>query len=162
MIEPVSQTKTLPFSEESERAVLAAILLDSERHLPPTAGRLRPEDFYLGRHQRLFQAMLGLQEQGIEIDLRTLQARLEQQNVFNEVGGLAYIATLEVDLPDLGRVDQYVEIVKERSLRRHLLDICTRIYRNCQDGGLEGRAALDHAERALGNLRETEAVGQRS
>ena len=72
---------SLPHSEESERAVLAAILLDSECHLPPTAGRLRADDFYLGRHQRLFQAMLGLQEEGVEIDLRTLQARLEQQDI---------------------------------------------------------------------------------
>ena len=154
MIEPVSQSKTLPFSEESERAVLAAILLASERHLPPTAGRLRADDFYLGRHQRLFQAMLGLQEEGVEIDLRTLQARLEQQNVLNDVGGLAYIATLEVDLPDLGNVDQYIEIVKERSLRRRLIDACTQMYRNCQDGGLEAKDALDRAEQAILELGE--------
>ena len=44
----VNLEKTLPFSEESERAVLAAILLDSQRHLPPTAGRLDADDFYQG------------------------------------------------------------------------------------------------------------------
>ena len=61
MIEPVSQSKTLPFSEESERAVLAAILLDSERHLPPTAGRLRADDFYpeLARRVRDRAATVG-------------------------------------------------------------------------------------------------------
>ena len=157
MIEPLQQSKTAPFSEESERAVLAAVLLDPERHLPPTAGRLRVEDFYLARHQRLFEAMLGLQEEGVDIDLRTLQARLERQNIFNEVGGLAYIATLEVDLPDLSRVDQYVEIVKERSLRRRLIDTSTEIYRNCQDGGLEAKDALDRAEQSIMELGE-EAV----
>jgi hypothetical protein len=143
---------SLPHSKESERAVLAAILLDSERHLPPTAERLCAEDFYLGRHQRLFQAMLGLQEEGVAIDLRTLQARLEQQNVLNEVGGLAYIATLEVDLPDLGRVDQYVEIVKDRSLRRRLIDASSRIYHDCQEGGVAGGEALDCAKQALSRL----------
>ena len=157
MSEPLSQSKNLPHSEESERAVLAAILLDSERHLPPTAGRLRPDDFYLERHQRLFQAMIGLQEEGVEIDLRTLQARLEQLDLFDDVGGLAYIATLDVDLPDLGRVDQYIEIVKERSLRRRLIDACSRIYRNCQDGGLEAKEALDRAEQTIMEIGE-EAV----
>jgi len=163
MPEPLSQSKNLPHSEESERAVLAAILLDSERHLPPTTGRLHAEDFYLERHQRLYQAMIGLQEDGVEIDLRTLQARLEQQNVFEAVGGLAYIATLDVDLPDLGRVDQYIEIVKERSLRRRLIDACSQIYRDSQDGGLEAKEALDHAEKAIMGIgKEAVAKGFRS
>ena len=40
---------------------------------------------------------------------------------------------------------EYIEIVKERSLRRRLIDTCTEIYRNCQDGGLEAKQALDRA-----------------
>lgn len=159
MIDALLQQKTLPHSEESERAVLAAILLDPPRHLPTTAGRLRPEDFYAQRHQHLFRTMLDLQEDGVEIDLRTLQARLEQKKLFDEVGGLAYVATLDVDLPDLGRVEHYVEIVKERSLRRRLIAACSDIYRNCQDGGLEAKAALDRAEQAILELGE-EAIPQ--
>jgi replicative DNA helicase len=160
MIEAASlEQKTLPHSEESERAVLAAVLLDPLRHLPITAGRLNPEDFYSERHQRLFQTMLDLQEAGIEIDLRTLQASLEQQDRFQEVGGLAYIATLDVDLPDLGRVEQYVEIVKERSLRRRMIAAASDIYRNCQDGGLEAKEALDRAEQTMLELGE-EAIPQ--
>ncbi len=150
MPELLSQSRSnLPHSDESERAVLAAILLDGQRHLPSTAGRLRPEDFYAERHQKLYEAMLSLQDDGTDIDLRTLQARLEQQGVFDQVGGLAYVATLEVDLPDLGRVDQYIEIVKERSLRRRLIEACTNIYVDSQDGGLDARAALDRAEQAI-------------
>ncbi|HEX2465149.1 MAG TPA: DnaB-like helicase N-terminal domain-containing protein, partial [Thermoanaerobaculia bacterium] len=142
MIAPLLEQKALPHSEESERAVLAAILLDPSRHLPTTSGRLKPNDFYLERHQRLYEAMLALQDDKVEIDIRTLQAHLEQKKLFQEVGGLAYIATLEVDLPDLGRVEHYVEIVKERSLRRRLIAACSDIYRNCQDGGLDAKQAL--------------------
>src|SRR6187455_1851479 len=46
MIAPLLEQKALPHSEESERAVLAAILLDPSRHLPTTSGGLRPNDFY--------------------------------------------------------------------------------------------------------------------
>ena len=154
MIASLLEQKTLPHSEESERAVLAAILLDPERHLPTTSGRLRTDDFYLDRHQRLYEAMLELQHEKVAIDLRTLQARLEQKKLLQEVGGLAYVATLEVDLPDLGRVEHYVEIVKERSLRRRLIAACAEIYRNCQDGGLEAKHALDRAEQAILELGE--------
>ncbi|MEE2775636.1 MAG: replicative DNA helicase [Acidobacteriota bacterium] len=160
MIEPaVLEQKTLPHSEESERAVLAAILLDPPRHLPTTAGRLQPEDFYSERHQCLFQTMLDLQGDGVEIDVRTLQARLEQQDRFEQVGGLAYVATLDVDLPDLGRVEHYVEIVKERSLRRRLIAASSDIFRNCQDGGVEAKEALGRAEQAILELGE-EAIPQ--
>ena len=156
---PVEETHSLPHSEESERAVLAAILLDADRHLAATAVRLKPEDYYFEKHRLLYQAMLALQEADSPIDLRTMQARLEQQGQFDEAGGVAYLATLEVDLPDLGRVDSYVEIIKERALRRRLIDACTAIYRTALDGGLEAGDALDRAEQAVMELSD-EAVAR--
>lgn len=156
---PVEDTHSLPHSEESERAVLAAILLDAERHLAATSSRLKPEDYYFERHRLLYEAMLALQEAESPIDLRTLQARLEQRGEFESAGGVAYLATLEVDLPDLGRVDSYVEIIKERALRRRLIDACTKIYRTALDGGLEARDALARAEQEVMELSE-EAVSR--
>lgn len=156
---PVETTHSLPHSEESERAVLAAILLDAERHLAATSSRLKPEDYYFERHRLLYEAMLALQEAESPIDLRTLQARLEQRGEFESAGGVAYLATLEVDLPDLGRVDTYVEIIKERALRRRLIDACTKIYRTALDGGLEAQQALAEAEREVMDLSE-EAVSR--
>ena len=60
MIETLSQQKTLPHSEESERAVLAGVLLDPRR-LALVAGRLVADDFYFDRHRILYQAMIDLQ-----------------------------------------------------------------------------------------------------
>ncbi len=154
---PVEETHSLPHSEESERAVLAAILLDADRHLAATATRLKADDYYFERHRLLYEAMLALQESDSPIDLRTVQARLEQRDQFEAAGGVAYLATLEVDLPDLGRVDSYVEIIKERALRRRLIDACTTIYRTAFDGGLEAKDALGRAEQAVMELSE-EAV----
>src|SRR3954466_8417845 len=128
MIDTLPQQKSLPHSEESERAVLGAVLLDPEI-LPTITGRLRPEDFYLERHQTLFGAMVQLQEERVTIDLRTLQAKLEQQGRFEGGGGIAYLASLDLDLPDLGRIDSYVEIVKERSVRRRLIQASNQIIR---------------------------------
>jgi replicative DNA helicase len=150
------QQKTLPFSEESERAVLGGILLDPGV-LPTITGRLRAEDFYLERHQVLYQAMLDLQDEQVEIDLRTLQAKLEQQGHFDSVGGVAYLATLDLDLPDIGRIDQYAEIIKERSVRRRLIQASGQIIRDCLDGGLSAQEALGRAEQAILGLGE-EAV----
>jgi len=153
MLDTLPQQKALPHSEESERAVLAAVLVDP-RVLPSISGRLRAQDFYLERHQHLYEAMLELTNEGAGIDLRTLQAKLEQQGRIAGVGGIAYLASLDLDLPDLGRIDTYVEIVKERSIRRRLIQASGGIIRDCLDGGLEANAALDRAEQAILGLGE--------
>jgi len=145
--------QSLPQSEESERAVLAAVLLDA-RLLPTVSGRLRPDDFFSDRHRRLYATMLELQDESSPIDLRTLQAKLEQRGGLESAGGLAYLAGLDVDLPDLGRFESYVEIVKERSVRRRLIDVCRDITRDCLDGGLDAQEALGKAEQAVLELGE--------
>src|SRR4051794_18809761 len=153
MIDTLPQQKALPHSEESERAVLGGVML-SPTVLPTISGRLRAEDFYGERHQVLYQAMLDLQEEQVEIDLRTLQAKLEQRGQIEMVGGLAYLTGLDLDLPDIGRIDAYVEIVKERSVRRRLIQTGGEIIRNCLDGGLEAAEALGRAEQAILSLGE--------
>ena len=153
MIDLLPEQKTLPHSEESERAVLGGVLLDPTI-LPTISGRLRPEDFYQERHQTLYQVMLDLQEEQVEIDLRTVQAKLEQRGQFDQVGGLSYLTGLDLDLPDIGRVDTYVEIIKERSVRRRLIQMSGQIIRNCLDGGLEAQEALGRAEQSILGLGE--------
>ena len=147
------QPAGLPHSEESERAVLAAALL-SPHVVPQVSGRVTTKDFYLERHQLIFQAMLDLQESGAEIDLRTLQARLELKGSFEAIGGFAYLAGLDLDLPDLSRVDTYVEIVKERSVRRRLVLACNELTSGCLDGALDASEALSQAEKMIFGLGE--------
>ncbi len=147
------QPAGLPQSEASERAVLAAALL-APHVLAQVSGRLEIEDFYLERHQLIYKAMLGLQEDGSEIDIRTLQARLELKGAFETVGGVAYLAGLDLDLPDLGRVETYVEIVKERSVRRRLVLACNEIATGCMEGGFDAAEALAQAEKLIFGLGE--------
>jgi replicative DNA helicase len=116
------QHKALPHSAEAERAVLGALLLDP-LCIAQVRTRLEPRDWHLERHRVLYQAFLDVADAGSTPDLRTLQAHLEQAGTFGGVGGLAYLATLDLDLPDLSRLDEYVAIVKERSVRRDLIAV---------------------------------------
>ena len=145
----------MPRSEESERAILGAVLLDTSL-FSRLSGRLKPDDFYCERNRVVYSAMLGLRSAGHEIDLRTVQAALEQQSRLDVVGGVAYLASLDLELPDrgLGRIDNYVEIIKERSVRRRLIEACGYIARNCRDGGLVARDAVQRGEKLLAELRD--------
>jgi replicative DNA helicase len=129
MFDMLPQQKALPHSEESERAVLGAILLDY-RLLEDVAARLRTDELYSERHKLIYEAMKAVEAP----DLRILQAELERRDQFERVGGLAYLSGLDMDLPDIGRLDQYVDIIKERAARRQGIQIAGEIMRGCFDG----------------------------
>lgn len=112
--------RLLPHSEEAERAVLGALLLEPEL-LAGVRGRLCPEDFYLHRHVILYRALLAVTDGGATPDLLTIQAYLSQAGDLAEVGGVGYLAQLDLDLPDIGRTGEYAGLVVERSCRRRLI-----------------------------------------
>lgn len=137
---------TLPHSPEAERAVLGALLLDQEL-FPQIAARLLPSDFYAEKHELLFAAMMRIHAEERPIDLRTLQAELEAAGKLDLSGGIVYMAQLDLDLPDIGRVDAYVDIVKERSARRQLFTACQVTMREALNGpDLATAAAVLEAE----------------
>jgi replicative DNA helicase len=120
MTPPEKDRKALPHSEEAERAVLGALLLEPA-HLARVRTCLQPCDWFVERHRLLYQAFLDVADAGATPDVLTLQAHLEQADTLAAVGGIGWLATLDLDLPDIGRLDEYAEIVRERSVRRALI-----------------------------------------
>ncbi len=143
---------SLPHSVECERAVLAAILLSPASVLPTVSVRLRPRDFYTSSHQIIYKAVLDLWSSNVEPDLRTLQALLEQHQQFDAVGGITYLAGLDLDLPDLGRIDNYIEIVKERSQCRDLITGCRNIAVAVATGELTSTDGIDVLAKQISEL----------
>jgi uncharacterized protein YbaR (Trm112 family) len=139
-----------PHSEECERAVLGAILLE-----PQLAGDvdLRPEDFYLERHKRIFAALLHVHAAGTGVDHRTVQARLEDLGQLDAVGGTAYLAGLDGDLPAIGGFRSYMGIVQERSHRRQLLEAANQTIHDGRNHGLETPILVDRLAATLEKIR---------
>jgi len=77
---PVDTTleKPLPNNLDAERSVLGAILLDNNA-LNPAIEHLRPEDFFLDQHRRVFTQMIALGEVQQAIDLVTLTEELNRK-----------------------------------------------------------------------------------
>lgn len=142
---------SLPHSEETERAVLGAVLVDPT--LIENVASLAVEDFFGERHKFIFSAMLTIHAKGAAVDMRTVQAELEKRDQLEKLGGVAYLASLDLELPDVGRLDTYVDVVRECSTRRRLIAACGDITRNCLDGGYGAGAALALAESAIANIK---------
>lgn len=149
----------MPHSEECERAVLAGLQIDAETWLPAIEARITVDDFHLERHRLIYRAMQQLAGDGEPVDLRTIQAQLEAQGKLEDVGGVAYLAGLDVDLPDMHRLDSYADVLRERSLRRQLATACASIYRRAVSGSVEASDLLDEADDAVYSLLKSSQRG---
>ncbi len=64
-------TAKIPFSEEAEKAVLGAILRDASC-LNIAESLLRPEQFFIDVHSRIYQIMISLSAANENVDLITV------------------------------------------------------------------------------------------
>lgn len=112
----------LPSSPDCERYCLSAIMLGKD----PAERALRsltPEDFSLEKHRRIFLAMKGLVETGVEIDRQILAEKLLLLNQLESVGGLTMLVSLDEGMPEVANVQGYIDIVKEKSSLRRLISL---------------------------------------
>ena len=129
----ISLEKTLPNNLEAERSVLGAVLLDDKAFLSAFES-LKPEDFYVESHRKIFERMIHLLGVSRPIDLITLKEELQKANELETVGGAAYLAGLTDGLPRALNIEHYSAIVKEKSTLRRLIrasnEIMSRSYRD--------------------------------
>lgn len=114
-----------PASEEAEMAVLGSCLL--EPSLVLNLGGLKPEDFYLPKHRRLWTVMLGLAASGKPSDALVVFREVERAGLLEETGGREYIATLASAVTSPAHADHFADIVKEKAGLRGLLALARKI-----------------------------------
>lgn len=137
-----------PHNHEAEQAVLGSILLEPSV-LVSVNERLKPEDFYRQSHQRLFQVMNELGEQGEPVDLVTLTAELQDRKLLEEIGGVTYLNELASAVPTAANADYYAKIVEEKAVLRRLIRTATQIAMSGYGGTEELNQLLNDAERRI-------------
>src|SRR5438034_11730882 len=117
---PVDATleKPLPNNLDAERSVLGAILLDNHA-LNPAIEHLRPEDFFLDQHRRVFTQMIALGEGQQAIDLVTLTEALNRKGGLEASGGAPYLASLAGGMPAVANIEHDARIVKDTAMIRN-------------------------------------------
>jgi len=151
-------SEALPHSEEAERCVLGAILLDN-RQFDRTQEMLNASSFYSLRNQKIFRALEEMIEGGSALDLVTLKDALERRGELEQCGGAAYLGTLLGGLPRSGNVEHYAKIVKEKALLRDLIRTSQRIYNAAIAPQRSTEDLIDEAEKAIFGVAEQRLRG---
>jgi len=117
-------TEGLPANIEAERSILVAILLGNLSY-NQAAGHLKPEDFLLDSHRRIYSRIVDLAESSRAIDQITLAEELDRKGEFETIGGYAYLAGLLDGVPDRPSIEHYIKIVRDKALLRGLIHAAT-------------------------------------
>lgn len=110
----------IPFSEEAEMATLGSILIDSSV-LRRLRVFLKGDDFFLVRHQHIWQAILRVAEREDDFDHVVVVDELRNMGRLEDVGGHAYVLHLVNVTPSSIYAEVYGHLVERAALRRRLL-----------------------------------------
>jgi replicative DNA helicase len=153
-----STPDTLPHSDEAERSVLGAVLLDNQR-LDRAQELIMATAFYSLRHQMIYRAFEFMSESSTAMDLVTVKAYLERSGQLAKCGGPAYLASLVEGVPRSANIEHYVQIVKDLAIQRELIRASQTILSSALSPSVSTDQLLDDAEKAIFQVAENRLGG---
>ncbi|HEV7843287.1 MAG TPA: replicative DNA helicase [Pyrinomonadaceae bacterium] len=140
--------RPLPNSAEAERAILGSVVLDNGL-VSQAIELLKPEDFYVPSHRRIFLSMIALFERGSEINPILIGEELRREGELEAVGGVTFITNLTYGLPRFTNIAHYAKIVRDKSVLRQLIKATNKITSEALEEEDEADIILDHAEQMI-------------
>lgn len=147
-----------PQNIEAEQAVLGAIFLEPSS-LTLASEILMPEDFYRAAHQKIFNVMLKLNDEGKAVDLITVTEELSATNLIEDIGGVSYLSELAGSVPTAANIEYYARIVEEKSLLRRLIRTATNIATDGYTREDEVETVLNEAEKSILEVAQRKNAG---
>jgi len=150
--------KVLPNSLEAEQALLGCVLLDNETQ-SDILTKLNVDDFYSESHKNIYDSMLKIYNKSIPVDFVTLTNQLEVEKKLELVGGIDYITFLTNVVPSAANFEHYLNIIKNNSIRRHLIAEAQSIISTAFDSE-DGNQAMQVAEKKIFDLSQKETASE--
>lgn len=147
-----------PQNIEAEQAVLGAIFLEPSS-LILASEILLPSDFYRNSHQRIFDVMLKLSDEGKAVDLITVTEELAASKLLEDTGGVSYLSELAGSVPTAANIEYYAKIVEEKALLRRLIRTATEIAQDGYTREDEVDDLLSDAEKNIMEVAQRKNVG---
>ena len=137
-----------PHDDAAELAVLGAMFLDREA-ASLALEMLTGEDFYRPDHRQVFEAAEELYHSGVPIDMITVKNKLEEKQVFEQIGGLPFLANISTSVGSSANMRHYAAIVEEKSVLRRLIRTANNISQMSYEGKTDVNAIMDTAGKGI-------------
>lgn len=150
------QGRVPPHSDEAERSVLGAILIDKEA-VAQVVELLKPEHFYNDSNAIIFKCVLDLYEEGKPIDLVTLSEQLKKNKALTKIGGSGYLTNLTSAVPTASHVTHYSHIVQGLATKRTIITVGSKLVDQAFDETKVADEVLDQVEKEIFSLSQKHA-----
>lgn len=140
--------KLPPQNIEAEQSVLGALMLDKNAIIN-VADILRPDDFYKPAHGKIYEVIIKLFDKREPIDLVSVSNILQRENILKEIGGKTYLSQLMESVPTSAHSDHYANIVKEKKIRRDLIQASAEITEGAVDSSEDAETLLGTIEQKI-------------
>jgi replicative DNA helicase len=137
-----------PWSEDAEQAVISAMLMDADAIMRATE-HVDDTMFYKEGHRRIVRAIVAIADRGDVVDPLTLSDELARRDELPIAGGKEYIGYLVDAVPTSANVEYHARIVREKALRRRLIETSTAIITEAYQSPLSAPELLDEAEHRI-------------
>lgn len=149
----------LPHNEESEKAVLGAMLSSNDAAAVVLAS-LQEDVFFNEKNKLVFRAGLEVSNQRSVVDATTVGAELKNMKVLEDVGGVEYLLELIQSCINADNVDHYVKIVKDEAVLRQYLLKMKEVQDSYAQGSVDDVGAfIQTANEGLSEIASHRVVG---
>lgn len=131
-----------------EQAVLASMLIDS--NCSQDYGLLNTDDFTSNIHKEIYLSIKSLVQRNKNIDYLTVY------NDLNKKVDLSYLIGLDNSLPSTANFKQYVDELKDKTLKRELKTLASKLIND----QLKGQELAELAEQEIFKLREETSTNE--
>lgn len=150
----------VPNSPEAEKLLLGWALC-SGKDFTILFDELEEKDFYFFEHREIFAALKIYAQVSCTGDLHLVSAELKKRKSYDSIGGVTFLTEVAHFASSVYNVDQYIEIVKSKSILRAMITAAQEIDSIARKDPIDIGSALEQAERSLSKItsqRKSESV----
>jgi replicative DNA helicase len=150
--------KVPPQALETEEAVLAACMMEREAFDNVLEIIKTLNVFYSDIHQKIWEALLHLNNIGRSIDLITVTDQLRRQGDLELVGGAFHLTKLTMAVLSSAHAETHARIVVEKFKAREIIRICGSAINEAYEGATDVFDLIDNTEKSIQQISQATAI----
>lgn len=158
ILEEAIVKRVMPNSKEAEQSVIGSMIMDRDA-IVTASEMLHKDDFYYQQYGIIFEAMVELFTAGQPVDLVTLQNKLKEKDVPEEISSLGFVRELLTSVPTSANIKYYATIVSENAIKRRLIRTVEGIENECYAGKENLESILNKTEKDVFALLNSRSGG---
>lgn len=151
--------RKMPQNLEAEMSILGACFLSSYA-LDKVCEEVTSDMFFSEANKIIFDAIFSLHQNKEPLDTTMLVNEIEKKTSINSIGGLEYLSEVIDSVITAANIDYYIDIVREKALRRKLIEVSTSITTSAFDEETETNDIIDNAEKKIFTVTKARKAGE--